>query len=148
MPIVLPSLMHKFFLAEFKWINNQSVTKSELSLCYTWHSTNENNSNKLFFFCSNLEIVHQPILTRFMSTSWEVVAQPTGCWTIAVHPRNDGVIHASGSISDHTGPWGNNHGSSILYKGAAPMGFSTENTVYCESEQVHCHPSSLVILGT
>ena len=64
--------------------------------------------NIINFWSSNLEVVHQPILTWFMSTSWEVIAQPTGCWTIAVHPRNDGVIHAPSGISDHTSPWENN----------------------------------------
>lgn len=62
-----------------------------------------------------LKIVHQPILTWFMLTSREVIAQPAGCRSVAIHPRNDGVIYASGGVSDHTCRWGNNVCLSLLF---------------------------------
>lgn len=108
------SLLHQLFFAEFKSINNQSIAGSDMSLYMTLSKWKQCNQHCYNYCSSNLEIVHQPILTWFMLTSWEVIAQPTGRWAIAVHPRNDGVIHVPSGISDHTGPWGNNSGLSFL----------------------------------
>lgn len=83
---------------------------------YTWSSENADNGNKHPPpKGAYLKIVHQPILTWFMLTSREVIAQPAGCRSVAIHPRNDGVIYASSGVSDHTCRWGNNVCLSLLF---------------------------------